>query len=308
MGKKDVAIVLGSSCDMAFAIGTFLIDLKKHSPNLVDDVIIYHDGISKKDQKVMNQILPAKFIKYKLSFGNNMNPYVQNRFSDLVFYKYECLKLLEEYKTVIATDFDIVLLDDISEIAQKTNENITCKMLINNNGLYNYFDQNVIENNDFKYDMNITTMSAGLIVFYDSLKDFNNMYNYCIENTLKFSKYLLLPEQAIFSLMINDFNIKPEKIEREIWVVHPKDINERPKAKILHALGDDKFWDRLPNEQWNENYNTWLSMGGSANGSYKKYLKSKNTKINNHNRIINKICWFIPIRKLRESFRNKFLK
>ncbi|PLV64316.1 hypothetical protein [Brachyspira pilosicoli] len=42
--KKNTAIVLGGSFDLSFAIGAFLINLKKYSPNLADDIIIYHDA------------------------------------------------------------------------------------------------------------------------------------------------------------------------------------------------------------------------------------------------------------------------
>lgn len=54
--KKDKAIVLGATRNLAFAVGTFLIGLQKHSPDLADNVIIYHDGFSEHDKEVIAKI------------------------------------------------------------------------------------------------------------------------------------------------------------------------------------------------------------------------------------------------------------
>ena len=160
--KKDVAIVLGGSFDLSFAIGTFLINLKKYSPNLADDIIIYHDNISEKDQKIMNDIIPVKFIKFELNEKlNNIDPFVRERFSDLIFFKYECIKLLKEYRTVIVTDFDILLLDDISEIAIPKNNDVKCKMLKDFVQIVgDDFSKDILNDTSFKYDKDMFVMGG----------------------------------------------------------------------------------------------------------------------------------------------------
>ena len=302
--KKDVAIVLGGSFDLSFAIGTFLINLKKYSPNLADDIIIYHDNISEKDQKIMNDIIPVKFIKFELNEKlNNIDPFVRERFSDLIFFKYECIKLLKEYRTVIVTDFDILLLDDISEIAIPKNNDVKCKMLkdfVQIEG--DDFSKDILNDTSFKYDKDMFVMGAGLIVFYDTLNNIDELYDYCLNKTMQYSRYLLLPEQAIFSLMVYDFNINPEIIDRSIYVVHPHEHSKYKDAKILHSFGEAKFWNTITNEDWNSNYNEWISLGGNKKVN-KIFVSSKLRFVDI---LVNKISWWIPVKKWRDNFRKKF--
>ena len=311
--KKNTAIVLGGTSNMSFAMGTFLINLKKCSPNLADDIIIYHDNISKNDQNIMKNILPVKFYNFKLNFEMEyVDEWTKNRFTDLVFYKYECLKLLNEYKTVIATDYDVVILSDISEILIPNNENIQCKTIRTPANFVNSkedkrgnFSFDILEEPSFKYSLDTYPMGGGLIVFYDTIKNNNEIYNYCMEKTKQYSKYLLLPEQAIFSIMLHDFNIIREEIDRNIYVVHPNNQKNCPNAKILHAHGDDKFWDKLQNDIWDKNYKEWLDMGGSDKNYYKNMMEHQKEK---NKKIIDSISWWIPIKYFREKFRNHFNK
>lgn len=46
------------------ALASVLLDLKKFSPNLVDKILVYHDGISLHDQKCINKIVPVEFAEY----------------------------------------------------------------------------------------------------------------------------------------------------------------------------------------------------------------------------------------------------
>ena len=46
MSKKGKsALVLGASKDKLFAVGTFLISLRKTNPNFTDDIIVFYDEI-----------------------------------------------------------------------------------------------------------------------------------------------------------------------------------------------------------------------------------------------------------------------
>lgn len=306
--KKSTAIVLGGTSNMAFAIGTFLINLKKCSPNLADDIYIYHDGIPKKDQTIMKKILSVKFFNFKLKFKvEYADEWTKNRFTDLVFYKYSCLKLLNQYKTVIATDYDVVILSDISEITIPTDKITQCKTIktkaqfISSKGNYvANFLSDVTKESSFNYKLDYP-MGGGLIVFYDTIKNNNEIYDYCMKKTKQYSRYLLLPEQAIFSIMLQDFSMIREEIDRSIYVVHPNEYKNYPNAKILHAYGDDKFWDRLQNDTWDKNYKEWIDMGGSSIEYCANYIENQK---NEYLEKINSIAWWIPIKSIREKFRS----
>ena len=64
------------------------------------------------------------------------------------------------------------------------------------------FSKDILNDTSFKYDKDMFVMGAGLIVFYDTLNNIDELYDYCLNKTMQYSRYLLLPEQAIFSLMV----------------------------------------------------------------------------------------------------------
>ena len=96
-------------------MAVLLLNLKE-TQSWIDHVIIYHDGISMKDQKLMNSIMPVKFIKYRFP-GNRktLNEIVRYVYREMVFCKYECFKLLERFEHVVWSDYDVVFLQDVPE-------------------------------------------------------------------------------------------------------------------------------------------------------------------------------------------------
>lgn len=108
---------------MIFAIATTIINFKKCYNGSDYEFVIFNDGnISQKDIDLIKSINKTKFIKYNFPFEkefSNNNLSVKH-FTNMVFAKFECLNLLNEYKTVIFTDYDIVILDDISELEKET--------------------------------------------------------------------------------------------------------------------------------------------------------------------------------------------
>lgn len=305
--KKNTAIVLGATSNMSFAIGTFLINLKKYCKDFAD-VIIYHEGISKRDQRIIKKIIPVRFIKFDIDISlDNMDNYTRNRFTKLVFFKYACLKLLSQYKNVIITDYDIILLSDISDLIKTQNKDTQCKTMhsdadflktVYKNG---NFEEAILNEDSFYYSRDTYPMGGGLMVIYDTIKNYDEMYDYCVMKTNEYIKYLVLPEQAIMSIMLEDFKIKREEIDVSVYVVHPRDLKDCPNAKILHAYGDDKFWDRLQNDTWDKNYKEWIDMGGSNIEYCANYIENQK---NEYLEKINSIAWWIPIKSIREKFRS----
>lgn len=113
------------------------------------------------------------------------------------------------------------------------------------------------------YDMTAEGVSAGLMVFHDSLKNYMQLYRFCYEKLERYSKILYLPEQAIFDFMIQEFGLKPTPIDGRVYSPHPSVVDNAARAKIIHAYGQPKFWNGIKDNQWDRNYNTWLRMGGS---------------------------------------------
>ncbi len=264
--KKKRAIVFTVSQNLTFSIACVMMDLKRLSPDLADEIVIIHDGISEKDQNLLSMILPTRFIEYifpvSLSIIRKDTLYY---FTKMVFAKFECLKLLDDYQNVLLLDYDIVVRKDISELFDYCESGF--KTMLTGKSVGFQFHKPLAQ-----YDMERNGISAATFLLQDHLKDYTKLYFFCYENLKKYSKVIYLPEQAILNIMIQEFSIEPCFIDAGIYAPHPND-DEAADAKIIHAYGQPKFWNGLENEQWNRNYQEWLSMGGTP--YVKKTILSK---------------------------------
>lgn len=265
--KKNTAVVFGLTANHTFAVASVMMDLKKYSPDLADEIVIFHNGIKESDQMLLQRIIPTRFIKYNFPITDTsiFNQNTLRYFSKMVFSKYECLRLLEEYKNVIWLDYDIVIIKDISELITPSASGI--KMMLSPGRCVSEQLHEPIDD----YDMHAVPICGSTFVFQDNLKDYLKLYNFCIESLRKYAKYLSLGEQAIFDFMIQEYDLNLEHISHTQYSPHPTD-ELSPNTKILHAFGQPKFWNGINNIQWNENYKNWLNMGGSK---YKAETKIK---------------------------------
>ncbi|WP_157806462.1 hypothetical protein [Vibrio salilacus] len=255
--KKDRAIVFAVSKNLTFSIACVLMDIKRLSPSLADEVVVLHDGICEKDKKLINTILPTRFIEYEMPFDDIsfIPDSIINYFTKMVFAKFECLKLLNEYHSVMLSDYDIVIQKDISELFEYCDSGI--KFMLSGNvrdQLHFAVDE---------YDMDADGICASIFVLQDHIGDYNSMYDFCYKNLKKYSNVIYLPEQSIFNFMIQEFNLNVTPLKIEEYSPHPTDTHLAPEAKIIHAYGQPKFWNGLVNERWNSNYECWLKLGGS---------------------------------------------
>jgi len=277
--KKNRAIVFTVSKNLTFSIACVMMDIKRLSPGLADEIVIIHDGVNKKDKELLSSILPTRFIEYKMPFDDiSFIPNsILDYFTKMVFAKFECLKLLNDYHSVMLSDYDIVIQKDISELFEYCDSGMRFMLSGNvRNQLHNTVDD---------YNMEADGICASIFVFQDHMGDFNAMHDFCYASLKKYAQVIYLPEQSIFNFMIQEFNLEVTPIDGKVYSPHPTDKDLVADAKIIHAYGQPKFWNGLENEHWNGNYAEWLTMGGS------RYRKS-----NLVNRMIKKI------KKLRKKY------
>lgn len=256
--KKNNAAVFGLTADHIFAVACVMMDLKRLSPGLIDEVVIIHDGVSEKDQRILGSILPTRFILYAFPVKSRkvLDARSVQQFTKMVFTKFECLGLLDDYKNVMWMDYDIVIQSDIAELFSPCDMGI--KMVPGGLPVRGQLLAAVDE-----YDMDTEGVSAGLFVFQDNLKNYKELQRFCYAKLEKYAAVLYMPEQAIFDFMIQEFGLKPVPIDGRVYSPHPSDPVNAAHAKIIHAYGQPKFWNGIQNGQWNENYKAWLQMGGS---------------------------------------------
>lgn len=264
MGKT--AVVTGGTHKDVSAMGALALNLKDIAPKLVDELIIFHDGISKKEQRIISDNFPSRFYDYK--FKIKRQDMRANRslryFSTMVFCKYECLRLLSEYERVVWLDYDIVIRKDFSEqLDCKTG----LKVIVDGAMLRQMFldDAKCIAGQG--YDINRKAFTASFFVVTRQIGDYQKYYEWCREETLKYAAYIDLPEQCIMAMMIQKYKIAYEELPQ---LLHPN--VDDGEAAILHASGRPKFWEGLHNDMWDKYYKAWVLLGGSV---YRKPFKEK---------------------------------
>ena len=253
--KKNIAIVLGASGNMAFAVANVLMQLKKLSPNLADDIIIFQQDMPKKDMQLMQTILPCKFIEYK--FRKTMKPEYFGRFTPVAFSRYECFDMLDEYKKVVWLDIDILIQKDITEMCKDTPTGICFSQ-----GYYPVWT--VFKHKfDCPYDLDRNYYDSGTFIIQDTIPHYKEISEWLYENTVKYAELLHLPDQAIINIMFQKFDLEITPLDREVYVCHP--THEKAQdAVILHSYGCEKFWNYFTNfKEWNKNNKKWLKMGGT---------------------------------------------
>ena len=268
--KKDLAIILGSTGNMAFAVANVVMGLKKHC-KLNFDLIIYCDEkFSEKDKNLISEIKTSNFINYKYfeeskeKFDSN----TINRFTNLAFSRYECFRLLDKYKKTVWLDTDLLIKKDISELIN-----------IDDNDMALYVRKGIIKNEFLKpvpiknCDIEAKSYNSGVIVFYDTIKNRNEIADWCYEKTIEFAEYLKCPDQAIINIAMQVFNLNVKTIDVK-YNCHPE-YKESSKAAILHPYSMEKFWNYYSDKEWDNNYKNWLKMGGSAYTGKKYNLLEK---------------------------------
>lgn len=252
------AIVTGGTRKDIDAMAVLALNLQAVSPKLADELIIFHDGISLKNQKRIQGIMPTRFIRYKCPI--NKIKLMSNRtiryFSPMVFCKFECFKLLNEFDTVIWTDYDVLIKENIDELRDKKGGLV---VIVNAEvPLKDMFYPTITKADTSQIDLEGESICMPLFILRRSIGDYNFYYNWCYEMTRKYLRHLYLPEQCILTMMTQIYNIPFEQIPKPIYCMHPRE--EVPETKILHAYGQPKFWDGLYNEQWDMYYREWKKM------------------------------------------------
>lgn len=277
MGRT--AIVTGGMRKDVSAMGTLAINIKDVMPDIADELIIFHDGINKSNQRLIQNIFPTKFIKFSfpLSFKDRRTNSSLRYFSSMVFCKYECLKLLSEYDKVMWTDYDVVFLKDISEL---WNDKEGLTIVEDSNPLRGMFLDRVKNYKLDNFDLNQKGVCTPLFVVSRNIGNYMEYYEWCVEATRNYAGCIYLPEQCIWSLAIQKFGIKYSTIDPKKYVCSVREqYNECDDISIIHCVGRPKFWEGRENAYWQRYYDEWIAMGGNK---YRKPLKEKLIELKNY--------------------------
>ena len=259
-------LVTGGCRQDTAPIAVLLMNVRQ-TQSWVDHVVVFHDGISRKDQALMQQIIPVEFIRYRFpGCTNNFNEIVRYVYTPLVFCKYECFKLLSRFENVVWTDYDAVIKKDLSHLILDNPSGFKSLIYRKSEQVYSFkaqFRHEIWDDLKKQHHLESASIATGLFCLSSALVAPNRIYDLCVSLTEKYGKYLVLPDQAILNMVIDNLDLNLGSIPWT-YAVHPtKEPELVADAIILHAYAQPKFWNGLYNEIWQKNYDQWLSMGGS---------------------------------------------
>ena len=272
--KHQFTLVMSGTSNYAFAIGTLLIGLRKHSPNLFDNIVIYEEDFCENDKISMLKIFNfIDFRQYNCSIFKNL-PETDNikRYSKLSFAIYEIFNELKYSKKVLYLDGDILIQKDISNIINYG----PVAMRPGGRSLENALG--------FHLDGldNIKCRNSGVVFVSDSIP-YKNLTQQCYDLTIKYWHKLFLPDQSILNLVLLNNNIPIHLFPLE----YNNNLNNVSFENfMIHQTTKRKFWSNgvvnflMP--EWEINYNKWLNLGGSpfkGKMALKEFKELSNRKV-----------------------------
>lgn len=261
------AIVTGGTKSDAAAIAVLAINIKETNADLFDTLIIYHDGIKKKDQERIQSIFHTEFIRYQYPCKSR-NDVVMSYFSTMVFCKYECLKLLDVYDVVVWSDYDVTLEGSLNGVCEFSESAVN--VLEDTKSIREMFYKKKEEQKYAGYDLERRGISMSLFALSNRLSNYNRIYQWCYEKTIEYDADIYLPEQCVFSLAMQEFHVDYSCMEWSQYSCHPRDAVGG--ETVLHAAGQPKFWNGLYSEHWERMYREWIHMGGTPYSDKKKRI------------------------------------
>lgn len=264
-------LVTGGTKDDAIPIGVFVINVAKTNAHLFDKIIVFHDGISKKLQNVINSFFPTEFVYYKYP-AKSKNDEVLSYFSKMIFCKYECFKLLEQYDSVVWSDYDVVILKKLDDICSPLGNNmngLSCPDSLRQMLFKNIVNKEIVE----AFDIDTEGVCTPIFAINKSLEKYMQIYEWCYQKTSEWDEDLYLPEQCIFSMAVQRFGIPMVRFPFDKYACFPTEA--KGDEYILHAFGPKKYWSGLDNPIWNEMYAEWMSHGGPKYRKWKKKVLRK---------------------------------
>lgn len=257
--KKEKLIILGATGNLTFAVANVLMGIKKHSPDIGADFTVFHNDITENDQKLLNYIIPCKFIEYEMPINTNgVEQSSFARYSKLAFSRYECFRMLDEYKQVLWMDVDILIQKDISGIFDYAKTGIS---------LYQEEAplQECFSSNDLGYDMNGSHYNSGVLLLRDNLPDYSKMADWLYSKTYEFAQYLKYADQGVINILLQEFKLEVENLP-EKYNCHPRKSDIK-NACTVHPYSPQKFWcwyEKMYHfKEWDKNNKEWLKMGGT---------------------------------------------
>ena len=265
MSKKRLAFLLGITPNLSFAAGNVALSINKYMTMQDYDIVIYYTKLEKKDLLAFSKIphvvlkqfnLPESFIQTMLNKIPEESRF-RSRNHLMCFSHFEVFSLLNKYQNVAWIDVDTSIQRDLSSIVKYTPLGISPDTPWT---VGNQFSHNIDG-----YDMNREGHCTAVMVVNDTLP-YKKIHKWLYDKAIKYADCIVNPDQAIISIMLQEFNITPNLMDLDEWqCISWKD--KANLARIVHFGNERKVWKDInvcnAFPEWYRTHMEWLRLGGS---------------------------------------------
>ena len=265
--KKRLAVCLSATSDLAFAAAVVIrnfVDL--HG---ADDTsfFLYSDGNCTDVKRALAKAgIGVEVIKYKppVNWFELWSSRAVAYFSPLVLAKFEVFSHLQDHKSCLWLDYDIVIQSPLSEILDA--DEIDMAFMTVPNGMRRQF----IEAPSFIPE-EASGMSAGLIAANETFPEYEAATSRLYATYRLHARNLFMPEQAIFDLFLLDKEFELLELPASNFCAFPGHA-ESELATVIHSWGPNKFWNSVKNEDWDSRARFLEELGMSSHSQKKSNL------------------------------------
>lgn len=302
------AIFFAISDSYSFAAANVIMGLNQYSQSLMEacDVIIYSNDLSEKNKMLLRQLHSNTYflnMVFPESWSDILTHKKTIKWGNYVLCKYFGFFLIQNYEKVLHLDADMLIRGDISDLFEITGELAWRKTLA--------WDADENFSSILPDGAHIHAGSGGLLYFTDKLKkyDINERTILDAYNTTKDLKRGGIDETVIDWIVFKK-GIRLTEVDEAVYNTPARIAKQQ--TKILHFLDSMhvsmKPWKNLAAflyyEDWAQNYQCWLNMGGEGPINYsaedyyglfafdlREIINKQNKRIshleNNNNALIN---------------------
>ena len=269
MSHNPTLIMLGVTGDMAFAAGSLLLALRRHSPALSADIRLYTDEAMPDADAALLRGLGAELHACPAIPGD-FDAEAIRRYSYLSLVRFEGFRLLEHYKTVLWLDADIAIQGDISSLLDYG------PFAMSREDPAAYPPQNRPKAGGSLlrpvpgFDAGMRSYNSGVLVLQDTLSEPMTLHAMCMAWLQRFGSHFRFIDQGILNMLLQHLM---QRAPDQVAVIPHVRFNAHPRnakahlAEIVHAFGPYKFWEdgRLLGvfPEWTRDYRRWQAMGGT---------------------------------------------
>lgn len=267
------ALVLGITADLDFAAGAFLAGFFRHNPGFAGDVVVLHDGLDEQARQALARLAPrlrlepfgAAQVRTRLIAAGLDRPQIRRalaRRHPMILAKFEMFDWLDRYETAVWCDADMLVQAPVGDLWAAGP--LAWRALADGALGRRKATLGAVEH--LLRVQDVPLANGGVVVAGAGLRDkglgARDLYTMAAE-LVRHTRAEALDELALF-LLASHHGLAVTALDGGLN--HSVATPGAAQARILHAIGPDKFWNAAPLRQtcpqWQADHDLWVAAGG----------------------------------------------